>query len=324
MGEPREQVAEIEQPAAWICQTAQPSPRRSRPVSALLSYIAVVFIGGALLGPCLYRLVQQIAPHSQFAGKPFHRYLDRSLLAIALIGLWPLLRTLAFGSPWSLLRPSAPGQWRRLARGTALGFCSLSMVAILALAMHVRVFGVEPRFWHLLGRLGDAVGTAVAVGFIEEFLFRGAVFGALRRVWHWMPALVVSSLIYAAVHPLQRTDLAGPVTWHSGFDLLGQMALRIINPSSSAPALINLTLIGIILAIACWRTGDLYFSIGLHGGWVLLLKLYGTFTGHQVAGSLGFFGTEKVVDGWLAFIILLAVLIFLPVVTPRQRTETGK
>ena len=63
-----------------------------RPLRALVIYIGVVFIGGALLAPWLYRLAQSVG-HSfpQIASAPFHYFVNRSLLILALAGLWTLL-----------------------------------------------------------------------------------------------------------------------------------------------------------------------------------------------------------------------------------------
>ena len=58
-----------------------------RPLRALLTYLAVVFIGGALLAPWLYGLVQWAAPHlpslQNVAASPVHRFEDRAFLLCA-------------------------------------------------------------------------------------------------------------------------------------------------------------------------------------------------------------------------------------------------
>ena len=70
-----------------------------RLLRALVIYIAVVFIGGALLAPWLYRLAQSFEHLTpQIANAPFHRFLDRSFLIFALAGLWPVLRSLGAAS----------------------------------------------------------------------------------------------------------------------------------------------------------------------------------------------------------------------------------
>src|SRR6185295_13366099 len=70
-----------------------------RALRALGLYLLAVFIGGALLAPGLYFLAQSFAePFSHLANSPFHRFVNRSLLGVALLGLWPLLRALGINS----------------------------------------------------------------------------------------------------------------------------------------------------------------------------------------------------------------------------------
>ena len=94
-----------------------------RPLRALVIYLVVVFIGGALLAPWLYRLAQTAA-HSfpQIAAAPFHRFVDRSLLILALAGLWPLLRALGATSWRETGLVRLRGQWKKLFGGLLLGF----------------------------------------------------------------------------------------------------------------------------------------------------------------------------------------------------------
>ena len=322
MGEVRDQPRGTELSATPIYQPGRRADNRLRPTLALFAFVCAVFIGGALLAPLLYWLTGWIAPGSQLAAKPFHRYLDRSLLGIALLGVWPLLRGLDLRAPWDLLRAAAPGQWRRLAHGALLGFVSLGLVALVALTSHARQFGLELHGGRFIVRLTGAAATAIVVALLEEFLFRGAVYGALRRAWNWRTALAVSSVIYAVAHFLEKNDLPGPVTWHSGFELLPQMLLPFASRQEFVATFVNLTLAGVILALAYQRTGDLYFSMGLHAGWVFWQKSYGIVTSPGAAGATALFGTEKVVDGWLAFLVLLAVLLLLPKMAPPPLKET--
>src|SRR6266496_5541967 len=112
------------------------------PVRSLVMYAGAVFLGGALLAPWLFWGVQALAAHlpglEKLANHPFHRYVHRSLLALALIGLWPLLRSLG-ARAWpdvGLVEPT--GQRRKLALGFALGFASLACVAVVVLAAGAR------------------------------------------------------------------------------------------------------------------------------------------------------------------------------------------
>jgi len=280
-----------------------------RPIRALLIYLAAVFIGGALLAPWLWHLARLGGPaFPSLARAPFHRYVDRSFLLIALAGLWPLLRALGATSRREIGLISPFGQFQRLGAGLLLGFVSLALVAGLALLGHERVLTAQLTAGKIAGTLMGAAATAGLVAIIEEILFRGGVFGGLRRVVYWPMALVASSAIYALVHFLQRTELAGPVQWNSGLVLLPAMLAGFADGHQLVPGFFNLTLAGLALGLAYQRTGNLYCSIGLHAGWIFWLKTYGTFTVAVSATPDWFWGTSKLIDGWLAFLVLALVL----------------
>ena len=293
-----------------------------RPLLALVIYIASVFIGGALLAPWLYWLAQAFAhafPH--VAAAPFHRFVNRSLLIFALAGLWPLLRTLGITCchEAGLVRPR--GQFAKLFGGLSLGFITLAVVAGMAIACGNRVFIQTTTAYKVITLIFSAIGTAVIVAIIEEILFRGGVFGGLRKLFYWPFALLISSVIYALAHFLHHAELTGTVTWNSGLVLLPQMLGGFADFYEFVPAFLNLTLAGVLLGLAYQRTGNLYFSIGLHAGWIFWLKTYGALTASAPHATTWFWGTDKMVDGWLAFIVLAATLAlfkFLPLKRKRE------
>ena len=293
-----------------------------RPFRALIIYLVVVFIGGALLAPWLYWLAQTVAHgFPQIAGAPFHRFVDRSLLLLALAGLWPLMRSLGATS-WreaGLVPPH--GQWKKFSGGLLLGFISLAVVAGIALGSGNRIFIHSMTAHKIVGTIFSAIATAAIVATLEEILFRGGIFGGLRRWLIWPLALLASSLIYAAVHFLQRTEWTGAVSWNSGLILLPRMLGGFADFYALVPGFFSLTLAGILLGLAYQRTGNLYFSIGLHAGWIFWLKVYGAFTAGAPHAATWFWGTGKMVDGWLALCVLLltlAIFKFLPLRPARE------
>jgi len=144
---------------------------------------------------------------------------DRCFLGLALLGIWPLLRSLGARSAadFGLVTPAR--QWGRLGGGLALGFGSLTAAACLVLAFHGR--GLNE--------------TLTAGQFARKLLGRSAP-PSWCRCWRKSCfagpfldrcdglelafALLLSSMIYAIVHFMGPADLPGPVTWSSGLELL--------------------------------------------------------------------------------------------------------
>jgi hypothetical protein len=281
-----------------------------RPLRALSVYIVVVFIGGALLAPWLYWLAQFFAhefPH--IAHSPFHRFVHRSLLGLSLVGIWPLLKSAGMTSVGEagLVRPA--GHWKQLGGGFLFGFISLAVIAGLALAIGARHLNpmIPPAL--LAGSIARLALTAVVVAVLEELLFRGAVFGSLRKVFNWVFALALSSLAYAMVHFMAPAKAPEAVTWLSGLELLPRMLGGFGDVRAVLPGFFNLTLAGLLLGLAYQRTGNLLFSIGLHASWILWLKSYALLTGVVPGASTWWWGTAKLTDGWFALPVLVAALL---------------
>ena len=279
-----------------------------RHIRSLLIYFAVVFFGGALLAPWLYWFAHWAAGQwpalGGLAASPFHRFLARALLGLALIGLVPLLRHSGM-LQWRALglgrqgRPAADAL-----RGFCLGLASLACVAVLALAAHGRTLAHGHSGAQIVRGIFNAALAAAIVAVIEEILFRGALFGVLRKAMPWPGALAISSAIYSAAHFIQNVDQAGTIRWNSGLTLLLEMFQH---GPPLVPAFFTLFVAGACLALAYQRTGALYFSMGLHAGWIFWLASYKLVTQPAPASNPAIWGTDKLIDGWLALAILGAV-----------------
>jgi membrane protease YdiL (CAAX protease family) len=285
---------------------------RMRAVRALAIYIIAVFIGGALLAPPLYWLAQHFAGSiPKIADAPFYRFVDRALLWVALIGLWPLVKNLGLTSAADVGLVKPRGQWKRLGAGFLLGLLSLAVVAVIAFACHGRHFNDKISAGQVATNLIGAAAAAVVTAVLEEILFRGALFGALRKVFHWVLALLASSMFYAIVHYLESAKAPVTVTWLSGLQLLPLMLRNMGNLHAVVPGFFNLTLAGILLGWAYQRTGNLYFSIGLHFGWIFWVKAYGIIGLPTVGANDWWWGSGRmaVVNGWVALPVLIATVV---------------
>ena len=307
---------------------ARPLNPRVRAAGLLLCYLVGVFATGALLAPWLFHLAQwavgEFPALQPLASQPFHRYVNRSLLVVALAALWPLLRALDLADRRSLGFASPLAARRPLALGLALGFGSLLLAAVLMAIAGVRGFNSSLAAPVLLKLLVSATLTALTVAMLEELLFRGVVFGALRRVWPLWPALLLSSALYSAVHFLARVAHTGSVEWTSGLTLLPRMVGGLAALDTLFPAALTLVLGGVALGLAYERTANLWFAIGLHAGWVFWLKVFKTVTSSGATAPTTFWGTEKLLDGWLACLVMAAVVAVvarLPQTQPQEKAS---
>ncbi len=286
-----------------------------RPISLFSIYFTFTFLGAALFAPWIYKFVQaatnQAGAFQQLAHQPFHRYVNRSLLLLALVGLWPFLRSLGIRS-WKDLG-FAPVQlhWRRGVTGFFVGFWSMAALALLAIFFGARRLDFGNAGAGLIGDLLGATLTAAVVAILEETLFRGALFGALRKNHPWPFALVASSALYALLHFFAKATSPVTVMWSSGFLTLSSMLRGFVEFQLLVPGFFNLLIAGAILALAYQRTGNLYFSIGLHAGWIFWLRSYRLLTKKIPGTDSWFWGGREMMDGWLATIVLTILFCIL-------------
>ncbi len=280
-----------------------------KPLRALLLYLVLVMAGAALLSPWLWQGVQTLAHGSpRWAGlarQPFYRYVNRCLLGLAVVGLWPLLRSLRANS-WRSVGADAPrqnlGTW---AQGALLGWVSLGFAAMIAVTVGARSWNTEATSRHWLQHTGTAVVSALTVSVLEELLFRGAVFTALRRLASFPVAAAFSSGLYAFVHFFQKPENPTVIDAWAGWHTLGQMLRGFIDLQQLIPGLLSLALAGYLLAFARERTGRIWLGVGLHAGWIFWLKSYSFATRATPGTTAWFWGSSRLYDGWLALGILL-------------------
>jgi len=139
-----------------------------------------------------------------------------------------------------------PAAWRQavLVPLAVLGFLAV-WFGLLALLP-----GVAVRFG---GRSGDLAGPSGLLGLaallaafliqggVEEWIFRGYIYRALRERWRRGTAVLASSLLFAALHAT--------------------------NPGFSTMALVNIFLFGAFFALLVERSGSLWSATLAHGVW---------------------------------------------------------
>lgn len=297
-----------------------------RELRLLLLYLGFVFVGGALLAPWAWKSVQALAgawsPLERMAQQPFHRYVNRCLLVLALAALWPLLRALGLHGKTS---HGWQGPWRRpIVLGTAGGLASCLMVVMGPLLVGDASIAVGLSPGLMARRAASALATAAGVAVMEEWLFRGLIHGALRRSLSFAQVASITSVLYAVVHFFDRPPQPEVVGAFTGLWTLGRMMHGLWDVSALMPGLLNLFAVGWMLALARERTGSLALSMGVHGGWVLGIKFLGPLVDKNTGAATAMWGTSRVFDGWAPSAVLAVQLLAIhsatrtPITTPTQ------
>jgi membrane protease YdiL (CAAX protease family) len=231
-------------------------------VRHILLYVVAVAVAGAVLAPWLYWLAR---PWGDF---PFRRVFDRSVLIVALAGLWPLLRSLGIRSWAQIGWGKSPDGWRQSATGFLIGGISMTVIGAVLFLTGSRVVD-----WSRLpGRLPQFLVTGIVVALIEETFFRGGLQQAFRREWPPVLAVAVASVVYAALHFLKSEGFRiapEAVTWTTGFTCLTGVFTGFIGQPDILPSFVTLLLVGWVLGWTLEWTKALYWPVGLHAGWVL-------------------------------------------------------
>ena len=167
--------------------------------------------------------------------------------------------------------------------------------------------------------------SAIAIAFIEEAFFRAFLLGGMSGDFGNRVALIASAAIYAVAH-LVRSPARFYVTGYepaAGLMTLAHSVDQFTNPAVAIPTLIGLFLLGIVLGEAYILTGSVYFSIGLHCGFVLGAKLWPKIILNRAAIPwwIASRGAIPLVGGVVAWVIAIAIFVMLRPITGAERTS---
>jgi len=294
-----------------------------RAVLAFLLAIAGTMLAVAVLAWPIYSVAHAIDPDWSF-----DKVMGRSWQLAMLVAIGVVVRRLRLSTraDWGY-GLSGPGFLRQFALALALGIATMLPVAAAMIVLDLRPLrpGVDTGLLLHLLLSGSAAGLAVAL--FEETLYRGLMFTAVRRETGLALAVASTTLVYAATHFLAKTRIAADeVTWTSGFAMLAGTLRGFADPAGIADAFTSLLLIGVLLALARHWTGAVAVSLGLHAGWVWVLKVTVGLT--QPPGAAPYAAlvsrfdgfTGWLVAGWTLCLILLLVVNRERLRDPRARS----
>ena len=256
---------------------------------------------GALLSPIVYHVGQNMVEagtlkggwlqgiHDSMERATFARYFNRSLTLAAVLLLWPTIRWIRRDQPEKddrgfLLLEKNPRRWIHL----LIGFFVACGTLLLLGYIYTKTGVYDPRDPEkALSRiLINALTSAIAVAFLEEYIFRGALMALILRTAKPKVALVFLTAFFAFIHFLQPPKTKAfetvlktmEVDWTSGFWIMGQIFGQFGNPTFFLAEFTVLFAVGLILGYSRLKTKSLWLGIGLHAGWVFGIKFFSPFT----------------------------------------------
>jgi membrane protease YdiL (CAAX protease family) len=250
---------------------------RYRPFLYLGIFLVVPLALGCLLAPWVFQGARALGEYPAFARlaeERFERVATRTVQVIALLLIWPCLKRSG-----TVARVAPMLAWRR-ARGLVFlrwfAFGVVSMIAVYAVGFAVGMYSLDSKRWGSAWVAIDPMALlagALLVGVLEEYIFRGFMFGVLQERFSMITAAVVSSAFFSVVHFL-RPRLPSPsetVTWTSGFELIPYIFTH-FRPAYDWDFALTLFLMGLTLCALLVRHGHFYGIAGLHAGWVWVLQ----------------------------------------------------
>lgn len=283
----------------------------ARPLLAIGLYILSILLFGALLAPVLNHGLQGLKSAGlcpdPLARVPFRRVADRAFMLVAFIGLFPFLRALGLRqrADWGLGDVPAKTALRKALTGLTVGL--FTMMVLVAMEFSLGALGWDQRrsFHDLAHALFSGLISGLAVSVLEETFFRGALFAVFYRFKGTAAALFGTAFLYATAHFIRSHGTFPQVTWKSGFMVIASGFHGFLSPNQLG-AFLALFAVGGFLAFIRLRTEHIFYTFGIHAGWVAVIKL-GRKAGNPVPDSPFYplISGYDHITGYLAFLYIL-------------------
>ncbi|RMG44410.1 MAG: CPBP family intramembrane metalloprotease [Candidatus Dadabacteria bacterium] len=280
-------------------------------IRALIILIVLSVLISCIITPPIYSALTLL-----FAAPPwpYSRVFDRVILLVAIILIWFLRKELNLKSVEPFFNAASKRSAAAfITTGVLISFGTAMLFASLLVGDKITWQLKEPAYYY--SRLLKLVPAAFIIALIEESFFRALLYQKIKEISSLIPALLISSFIYAVVHFL-TPDKSFTYSGYSlfvGFEYLG-VVLKRLTLAGVPQGIIGLMLVGIVLCVALERTKNIYFSIGLHAGWIMAVKGIYYFTA-TVPGAVFLSGpgrryylvTEPL--GWLSVAVVFLIVL---------------
>ncbi len=267
------------------------------------------YISGALLAFPLYELLNDPAEF------PFHKLFRHCTLLCGFIYSFVLIRLLdlhktnlfGFSQGWFIFM-------KQILTGLLIGSFILLTIETVLLSFSVHVFDntIQLSFSFMLSLIIKGLITGIIVGFIEEILFRGTIYKTIENCVPLLCVICISATIYAAVHFVKFPvlDINNHITWLTGLSLLPEAFTPLIS-FEIWDIFLTLFLLGVLFALFRARYNSIAYSIGIHAGIVMMVKVSRKLTNYDKGSDWSILvNTTDHQLGLMASIVLAVVCLY--------------
>jgi membrane protease YdiL (CAAX protease family) len=241
---------------------------------AFLWFLGSILLAG-LIGATIAYPAYELT--STFTNWAFHRVASRIAMLVLIVELVWLCRFLnlkkkldfGYGLPW-----------RRFLKVCllwgAVGMATAGAGAAFLLVTHLRILDAEftPSAANYAHILLVGVGSGVSVALLEETVFRGVMHTAIERQSGAWTAALLTAPLFAVLHFFAKVRIpAEELGWGSGFDLLARSFAPLSHPALVFDSFLSWLIVGLILSLTRSLTGNIAVAVGLHAGWVVVLRM---------------------------------------------------
>jgi hypothetical protein len=258
-----------------------------------LAVLVAAGLAAASVAYPLFELTSRIAPW------PFHRVYGRIAMLAAVGALWfwcrrfgvANRRALGYGLPWRRF-------WAVAALFAGVGIVTASGGAAFLLAAGIRIVSDPAALTspaHLAHLALIALCSGLAVALIEETVMRGALHSGIAREAGQPAALWLVAPLFAVLHFFAKTHVDSP-DWTSGFHLLAGSFAPLGEFRAVLDSLLAWAAVSVVLSLTRMLTGNI---VGLHAGWVFVLRLLQEATGSGSVQSIWVGRFDGLVGYWV-------------------------
>lgn len=286
-------------------------------------FVGLIFAALAVVALLAYPAWLAVAP---LVEEPrFHRIASRLAMLSLALGFLLVARRLGLADRTSLgYGLPAPTFLRELGIALAVGVGLMLPVLAIMTAIGLR----DPRphvtldFANVAAFAASGLASGLAVALVEETFLRGAMFTGIAREFGTRAAILLTSLLYAALHFFAKARIAPEeVAWGSGVDLIAGWLLNFGTPLELLDSFLALFAVGVLLAAIRAITGNIAACIGLHAGWVLIIAVVRETSVPDAEHPWSFLvGSYDGFVGWL--VLAWTIVIGLPIVAYYRRKTT--